>query len=290
MAENSKIAWTDHTFNPWEGCNKVSPGCLHCYAENRNARWNKGVSVNWGKGAPRRRTSPANWLNPIRWNKRAEASVSDDAYYPPGHEFDHVAKSVPNRPRVFCASLADWLDDEVPVEWLVDLFKLIENTPHLDWLLLTKRPQNFFSRMSEAADNQFDYGDRNLCGHMHDWFKHGIAPRNVWVGVSIEDRPRKYRLDQLRAIPARVRFLSCEPLLSDLGYLDLKGIDWIIAGGESGPSCRSMEISWAQSLRDQCGREGVPFFMKQLGGHPNKRENLEDFPEDLRIREFPCLR
>ena len=112
--KNSKIEWTDCTFNPWEGCTKVSPGCAHCYAENRNARWNGGTAPNWGKGAPRRRTSVKNWNEPRKWDRDSLNAWS--AARGKGLSF-----TVPPRPRVFCASLADWLDDEVPIEWLADL-------------------------------------------------------------------------------------------------------------------------------------------------------------------------
>src|SRR5438309_1214907 len=117
MGENTSIAWCNHTFNPWEGCTKVSAGCAHCYAETRNHRFG---ADNWGKGKPRRRTSDANWKLPYKWNAQAEKHGT--------------------RLRVFCASLADWLDDEVPVEWLANLLKLIHQTPNLEWLMLTKRP------------------------------------------------------------------------------------------------------------------------------------------------------
>jgi protein gp37 len=123
MSENSKIEWTDHTFNPWEGCQKVSPGCDHCYAETRNARFAGGTAINWGPGAPRRRTSPANWRKPPQWNKT--------------HAEFFAAHG--RRQRVFCASLADVFDNAVDEQWRADLFALIRATPNLDWLLLTKR-------------------------------------------------------------------------------------------------------------------------------------------------------
>ena len=119
MSENSKIEWTDHTFNPWEGCQKVGPGCDHCYAETRNARFAGGIAVNWGPGAPRRRTSAANWQQPLRWDKNHEAFFAQHG----------------RRQRVFCASLADVFDNAVDPQWRQDLFALIQRTPNLDWLL-----------------------------------------------------------------------------------------------------------------------------------------------------------
>ena len=143
MGANTHIEWCDHTFNPWEGCTKVSPGCANCYAEARNARFGGGEAPNWGKGAPRRRTSESYWNEPRRWNRAMENLI--EAASRPG-----ALEPMPARPRLFCASLADWLDDEVPVEWLADLLTLIRETPHLDWLLLTKRPQNWWKRLGAA--------------------------------------------------------------------------------------------------------------------------------------------
>jgi protein gp37 len=143
MAQNSNIEWTDNTWNPWIGCTKVSPGCANCYAEARDQRFAGGA--HWGKGAPRQRTSAANWKQPLKWNREAAEDV-DDAL----HDFGADKYEAPQRPRVFCASLADWLDDEVPIEWLADLLGLIHATPFLDWQLLTKRPENWMARIEQA--------------------------------------------------------------------------------------------------------------------------------------------
>lgn len=241
--ENSKIEWTTHTFNPWIGCTKVSPGCLNCYAETLMAvRYGK---VEWGKGKPRARTAPDNWRKPRQWNK--------------------AAAGLPERPRVFCASLADWLDEEVPIEWLGDLLTLIYDTPNLDWLLLTKRPENFY-RLEEAKIWS------NYQSSVAAWID-GTPPRNVWVGTSIEDQTRAFeRIPKLLDIPARVRFLSCEPLLGPLDlWLDTEdGIHWVIVGGESGRGARIMREEWALSLRDQCTEAGVAFHFKQWGGSDKK--------------------
>jgi protein gp37 len=273
MAENSKINWTTHTFNPWIGCTKVSPGCLHCYAETlMDTRYGR---VKWGAGNPRSRTAPSNWKKVRSWNNHA----GRDAV----------------RPRVFCASLADWLDDEVPVEWLRDLLVLVQTNPHLDWLLLTKRPQNWSSRVHAAFVAGWD-GDE----WASQWLD-GDAPSNVWVGTTVEDQTRAdERIPNLISIPARVRFLSCEPLLGPLeieehlddivdgGYvLGSAPIHWVICGGESGPGARVMQTEWADSLREQCAAAGVPFWMKQMGGAIDSRHELSDLPESLRIRELP---
>lgn len=267
--QNSKIEWCYHTFNPWEGCTKVSPGCAHCYAEARNQRFAAGA--NWGEGAPRRRTSAANWKQPLAWN-RAAGLLARDA--------EACGRDPGPRPRVFCASLADWLDPEVDPFWRADLLDLIFKTPHLDWLLLTKRPEHWRHRITEAiCCMTFEYEVA-----LEEWTRAWLAgdyPANVWIGTTVEDQMRAdERIPQLIAIPARVRFLSCEPLLGsvDLGLFGIclkdwrqgftpihSHIDWVICGGESGSSARPMHPDWARSLRDQCAAAGVAFFFKQWG-------------------------
>lgn len=278
MAENSKINWTTHTFNPWIGCTKVSPGCLHCYAETlMDTRYGR---VKWGAGNPRSRTAPSNWKKVRSWNNHARR--------------DGV------RPRVFCASLADWLDDEVPAQWLADLLSLIHYTPNLDWLLLTKRPQNWKARLETTGGCDFDSDFSNPSGMIGEWLR-GRAPENVWVGTTVEDQTRAAeRIPHLLAIPAGVRFLSCEPLLGPVDInavqvpgtlnwsaLGADGIDWVICGGESGRGARSMADVWADDLRSQCQAAGVAFWMKQMGGATNSRHELADIPESLRVRELP---
>ena len=271
--KDTKIEWCDHTFNPWEGCTKVSPGCANCYAETRNARWNGGTAPNWGPGAPRRRTSAANWREPVKWNREDErARVSALHSWPAG-------KPMPwTRPRVFCSSLADWLDDEVPAEWLIGLLELIHETRQLDWLLLTKRPENFMPRMQAALATYKARVYMQLGCQIANWIA-GIKWPNVWVGTTVEDQQRAdERIPHLLRIPATVRFLSCEPLLgpvqlaprwigSQLEFEDTPWnyVDWVIAGGESGLKARPMHEAWARSLRDQCAAAGVPFMFKQWG-------------------------
>lgn len=273
MSENSKIEWCDHTFNPWEGCQKVGPGCDHCYAETRNARFSGGTAVNWGPGAPRRRTSTANWRKPLAWN-----AAHNEFFATHGR-----------RQRVFCASLADVFDSAVSAEWRADLFELIERTKDLDWLLLTKRIGNV-ERMVAAATDLIDYDE----GWQSMWGQ-GEWPDNVWLGATIVNQEEAARdIPKLLAIPARVRFLSMEPLLGpvDLGkwtfqccgqfdtgaeYMGQQErvccgkpepsgeLDWVIVGGESGPGARPMHPGWARSLCEQCLRAGVPFLFKQWG-------------------------
>ena len=226
MAETTAISWCDHTFNPWIGCTRVSPGCDHCYAARDNER-RKWVSA-WG--AERRRTKT--WRDPIRWNRKA--------------------KSDGIRRRVFCASLADVFDNQVPAEWRADLWDLIASCDGLDWLLLTKRPQNIAKML--PADDPIRYGT-------WPW-------RHIWLGTTAENQGEHDRRWPLLArTGAYVRFLSCEPLLGPI-ILDGRGPypDWIITGGESGPSHRGVNPDWIRSLRDQCADRGIAFHHKQWGG------------------------
>jgi protein gp37 len=233
--ENTNIEWTDHTFNPWMGCTKVSPGCDHCYAERDMDHRLKRVQ--WGPQGERVRTVPANWRKPVAWNAN--------------HELFYATHG--RRQRVFCASLADVFDNAVDPAWRRDMFALIEATPNLDWLLLTKRIGNVRSMVPVS------------------WVTKGW-PGNVWLGSSIVNQGEADRdIPKLLALPARVRFLSMEPLL---GPVDLRfriqpafqgPVDWVIVGGESGPQARPMHPDWARSLRDQCAAAGVPFLFKQWG-------------------------
>ena len=267
--KNSAIEWTDHTFNAWIGCTKVSPGCANCYAESLDKRWGHD---SLGLGQPRRRTSEAYWRQPLAWNKAAEKDYLSLAH--------STAAGTPvpfTRPRVFCASLADWLDAEVETVWTSDLIDLIRRTPYLDWQLLTKRPQNWRNTMVEIRDTE-----RGVVGQMAGWWLDGRPPANVWIGTTVEDQARAdERIPHLLRIPARVRFLSCEPLLGpvdlelittisrtyDTPEIKQERIHWVICGGESGPKARPMHPAWARSLRDQCAAAGVPFFFKQWGEH-----------------------
>lgn len=234
MGENSKIEWTDHTFNPWVGCQKVGPPCDNCYAEG----WAKrSGQVEWGPSAKRKRTSVANWRKPLQWAK--------------------IAAATGKRPRVFCCSLADWLDNQAPQSWREDLGDLIRRTPELDWLLLTKRIQNY----------------ERLAPWPH-------APKNVWLGITCGDQ-KEFDRDWpiLRDIKATVLFVSYEPALGPL-FIRPARPDWIICGGESGPKARTMDPAWARDLRDQCAASGTRFFMKQMTGKA-------PIPTDLMVRQFP---
>ena len=267
MSKNSKIEWCDHTQNFWEGCQRMGPGCDHCYAEARNKRFGGGVAPNFGPGAPRRRTAPKTWGNPRTWNKEHDTFFAEHG----------------RRQKVFCASLSDWADNAVPIEWLVDALDVIRLTPNLDWMMLTKRIGLVISRLEAAllAVNPETHRDLWL------WIKGLVTgedvPHNVWVGATVVDQNEADRdIPKLRQVPAIKRFLSMEPLL---GLVDLckplglirvgldqhllpnhyPDIDLVIVGGESGHGARPMHPAWPRSLRDQCDAAKVPFLFKQLG-------------------------
>jgi protein gp37 len=222
MARDSKIEWTHHTFNPWWGCVKVSPACAHCYAESFAHRL--GASL-WGRSAPRRFFGADYWRQPLRW--------------------DEHARLAGERRRVFCASMADLFEARSDLHrWREQLWPLIESTPNLDWLLLTKRPQNIH-RMAPWRDS---------------W------PPNVWLGTTAENQKHAdLRIPRLLELPARVRFISAEPLLGPLTLRQWAGIDWVIAGGESGHGARPTDPAWVRSLRDESKDAGVAFHFKQWG-------------------------
>jgi protein gp37 len=273
MAQNSTIEWTDHTFNPWIGCSKVSPGCKHCYAETlMDTRYGR---VQWGPNGTRVRTGPDNWKQPLRWNHAA--LLAHNAWERAA--LFNPELPAPHRPRVFCASLADIFEDRPElVQWRTELFALIDATPNLDWLLLTKRPINI--RLMVPEPDAETRHSNQLNGH------HGSYRHNLWLGTSVENQPAAtgripYLLDA--AYLCRYTFLSCEPLLGPVDLTDfmllqggvtvdpgdtevvMPGIHWVICGGESGAKARPMHPDWARSLRDQCASANVPFFFKQWG-------------------------
>lgn len=281
MGKTTDISWADSTWNPWIGCSKISAGCANCYSEAlMDLRYGR---VKWGKGQPRSRTSPANWKQPLKWNRDAAL-------------VDWIGENtIPeSKPRVFCASLADWLDDEVPIEWLADLLRLIHGTPNLDWLLLTKRPENWLKRMIKACDSIVPFSmPREVAQWIVDW-RDGKPPANVWIGTTVENQAMAdLRIPQLLRIPARIRFLSVEPMLEQINlgmYQWEQTINWVIVGGESGPKARRFDPEWAEDIRRQCAFSEVAFFMKQCGqaSNPKTFRDFNSFPEALRLRQFPA--
>lgn len=305
MGKETGIEWCDHTFNPWRGCTKVSPGCQHCYAETLSKR-NPAVLGEWGPDGKRAIAAESYWRLPVSWD--AEAAHSGI------------------RRRVFCASLADVFEDRDDLRPArLRLLGLIENTPSLDWLLLTKRPQNVLRVLGTAAN---DAAEHRLYG-IHDTLQYWLdnaPPDNVWMGASVEDQQRaEDRVPALLRVPANVRFLSCEPLLGAVnlgqwlsahddrcdpertcsGCNPYRGeLHWVIIGGESGRLARLCHVEWAESLVCQCKVAGVAVFVKQLGSSavtwprdahgPNplmlgdkKGGDLTEWPAALRVREFP---
>jgi protein gp37 len=293
--ENSKIQWTDHTMNFWMGCQKVTDACKFCYAETFSQRYH-GKDL-WGPNS-RRHITTSTWGNPAKWNKQAD--------------------EMGLRYKVFASSLSDFFEDnDQVVETRIKAWKIIKDTPHLDWLILTKRPENIRKFLPE------------------DW---GSGYENVWLGTSIGSQKDVHMITKLMQVPAVCRFLSCEPLIGPLditnkgisnGYSvptrfdggsgiewtdpgdKFIGIDWVIVGGESGmkKDARAFNIEWARKIKRDCEDSDTAFFMKQLGANPvypsaqsgklermkltphdRKGDDFEMFPTDLKVRQFPKFR
>lgn len=241
--EWSKIEWTHHTCNFWYGCTKVSAGCDFCYAETMmDTRYGR---VSWGAGNPRRRAGIGIWNAPFKWDREAAAAGE--------------------RRRVFTLSLGDFWDNQVNPHWRSDAFDDIAQCQNLDWLILTKRPQNITKMLPV------------------DW-EDGYP--NVWLGCTVENMVEaRRRIPILLRVPAKRHFLSCEPMLEPLDLRPWLGrgagrVDWVIAGGETGRAPRLMEPDWTRDLRDQCHKAGIYFFLKQM-------TRKAPIPDDLLIREFP---
>lgn len=303
MGETTKIEWCDHTFNPWDGCEhatlngKPSPGCDNCYAEaGTGARVSRGKGLPlWGPDAHRQHRVESGWTQPERWFR---AAVRDGV-----------------RRRVFCASQGDVFEDRRDLDAARErLWTLIADTgsgdrnastllpvrldaPGLDWLLLTKRPQNVMRLIPKR-------------------WRAGLPP-NVWIGASVENQEAAdERIPHLLRVPVRVRFLSLEPLLGPVDLTDIKerpdglghhfsalecdvdpeddgdfggrSLDWLIIGGESGRKARPCDVSWIRDLRDQGRAAGVPVFVKQLGARPyDSNVNLSDYPLDYHFSAPP---
>lgn len=267
MAENSNIAWTHHTFNPWVGCTKVGPGCDHCYAEAWDRRF-PADGLHWGPGVLRRRTTPQNWNKVRKWQREAVASGT--------------------RPRVFCASLADVFDNEVPDEWRGDLWELIAKTPNLDWILVTKR-----------------------VGNVRKMGPDGGFPSNVILLATIVDQDEADR-DMPKLAGAKLTGavqhigVSYEPAIGPVDWLPwISDLDWLIVGGESaqgGATARDFPVNWAyRAIYDAAGT-GCAVFVKQIGSSPRGLSPLhralfrdragadpDEWPADLRIRQFPVI-
>ena len=319
MGKVSAISWTRSTFNPWIGCTKVGPGCDHCYAEALDARHRYGNATHWGNGVPRHRTTASYWAKPLHWNKIAAMEKENGSCVSGSGKRGKHASGIPaevwHAPGFWPVfpSLCDPFDNEVPREWLIDFIGLIRATPHLTWLLLTKRIGNAEKMMPEIAIFQ-----------------------NVWLGGSIVNQEEADRdIPKLLVVPAAKRFVSYEPALGPVDWrqipvpgthgdmCDLREIDQIIVGGESnqgGAKARPFNVEWAYSTLRQCRAAGVACFIKQLGSncayagdrHPwfqgrydqaavadyDGVRQLKDragadpseWPYDLRVQEFPITK
>lgn len=221
MAYVSNIEWTEGTWNPVTGCTKISPGCKFCYAERFSERF-RGVPGHPFEQGFDLKLHLERLEQPLQWK----------------------------RPRViFVNSMSDLFHEEIPTEYVDQIFQVMRQASHHTFQVLTKRPE----RLREFCETHT-----------------GNVPTNVWIGVSVENQKYTWRIDYLRKVGAHVRFLSCEPLLGPL-ELNLRGIHWVIVGGESGPGARPMNPRWVRAIRKQCTRAGIPFFFKQWGGvHKSK--------------------
>lgn len=306
MADRTRIEWTDITWNPVSGCTRISEGCRNCYIDRTPPFRMNGRFFRGRDGAYSR-----------------EVGATTGVTLHPERLAVPLRKRSWRGKRVFVCSSADLFHDAVPDEYIARVFAVMALTPEVTYQVLTKRPARMRSLL---RDRRFEVlagqviadviGDderreeRMLRGawtwdvshrsyHAPDW-----PLLNVWLGVSAEDQATAdLRIPALLDTPAAIRWVSAEPLLervwlpgvlpsdseamAPLGAPRRRTLDWVVVGGESGPGCRPMDVDWARSLRDQCAIADVPFFMKQIGGHPDKRDRLDDLPEDLRIRDYP---
>lgn len=309
MSDKTAIEWCDSTFNAWSGCTKIGPGCDHCYAETLAKRAPKSFGQ-WGVGAPRKRTSVANWKLPIKWNAepffdcpdcgfRGATRLTNNSDQPLCANCGQLTFIA--RRRVFVNSLADWLDNEVEIEWLVDLLDLIRQTPNNDYLLLSKRTGLWRSRIELALRYAIANGREALADWLQSWLN-GKPPANVWLGATIVNQPEADRdVPKLLAIPARVLFVSVGPMLGPVDLTKVcdrsmkralwinsiepkeanpahaelvamfgedysrNRIVWVICEGEASLHARPMHPDWVRSLRDQCAEFGAAFLFKQWG-------------------------
>lgn len=347
MSEQTKIEWCDSTLNFWSGCTKVSPGCANCYAETLSNRKLKDKNGNltigqWGKGAPRKLHESA-FTAALKLNRKpwvcnncgsvALATTSCDEpkqcaaphtkFDRKGHPIepivslkDKCGNKTFHRRRIFSLSLADWLDPEVPVEWLARMLDTIRQCDQVTWILCTKRPELWDIRMRAVLASGFFHD--NIAVWVSEWLK-GNPPQHIILLASVENQPMAdKRIPELLRIPAACRGLSLEPLLGEVtispGSDAWEKLNWLIIGGESGPGARACNVEWIRSLVAQGKAAGVATFVKQLGANsvsevatvPDRSEwrktktvaadtglldkkggDWSEWPEDLRVREWP---
>jgi len=283
MSEKTKIAWCDSTWNWVRGCRPVSPGCKNCYAAARAKRFGEDFSN-------RIRAAKQTFGAPLRWNRKpwvcdvCNTAIADRDYCPACQ-----STTIIHRRRVFSLSLGDIGDPEVPLDWFNDAMVIVDKCRELDFLLLTKRPMDFLTRWVK------------ICKH---WGREvWNLPPNVWMGVTCENQEQvDKRIPELLQLPARVRFLSCEPLLTGINIgtawqwvspeqCDKPHVDWIITGCESGPHRRNMDqvTEHARSIVQQCQAARVPVFVKQLPIDGKVSHDPQEWPVDLRVQDFPTV-
>lgn len=251
MGISTEIQWCQATWNPWQGCNKVSPGCKFCYMFREKKRYGKNPAgvVRSAKGT---------FNAPLRWLRNWQKGVRDEH------------RTLSPGSRIFVCSWSDFWHKDADA-WREEAFEIMRQTPQYIYLIPTKRTERIASHLP------------------HDW---GQGWPNVWLGASVEKNIyANKRTRELLSVAAAVHFWSAEPLLEAVDIPDTSGLpyklDWIIVGGESGPQHRLFDIEWARILRDQARQIDAAFFMKQLGGWPDKQGDIQNFPADIQIREFP---
>ena len=331
MGEKTKIAWATDTLNFWSGCTEVSPGCVNCYARELAHRFEKAKGSDeereykgptfggWGKGAPRRLHESAfklaRKLNKLPWICDTCGKATDEPdhghHFTPGPAKDSKLCVGPpsfHRRRIFSLSLGDWLDPEVPAEWLARMLETIRICDDVVWLLCTKRPELFRDRLTAAAANVSTHAD--TFKFIRDWYFDACPPKHVITLTSVENQQTAdERIPHALRIPSACRGLSVEPLLGPVDlypewWLKMAGIDWIIIGGESGPHARPCDAQWIWDVLRQGQAAGCACFVKQLGSNPvenaelgnemvrsvklrdSKGGDMEEWPADLRVRQW----
>jgi protein gp37 len=297
MSDKTKIPWADSTWNPWRGCSPVGPGCDNCYARH----WGTRFGVGWDKDADRVQGTKRNWFLPAHWNNKSWVCGQCGAF----HIVNDWCRNCRthgdpwHRRRVFSLSLGDWLDLQVPVEWLARMLDMVNVCKNLTWILCTKRPQNWNNRLSATCGLlKWDVGRREL---VLPWLA-GNPPKNVWVLASVENQETAdERIPHLLSIPAAVHGLSIEPILGPVDvepwfvesekckYMlpkssEIPSLDWLVVGAERGSGARPCNPDWIRSIVRQGKEAEVPVFVKSLG---NGQDESSEWPDDLHVQEFP---
>ena len=291
MSDRTSIPWCDSTWNPLIGCRKLSPGCANCFAAGLNERFRW---TTWG--GPPRRAAVATFDAPLHWVKKpwaCDCGCFEDDDVDEELGVCQGCMRAPHRRRVFLGSMMDLFYEQNRIEDVADILDIIRRTPHLDYLVLTKMPERWSDTMRRVLV-QWSYGDRpsEQWKWLHDWANNGHPPTNIWLGVSVENqRLADRRIPELLRVPAKVHFLSCEPLLEDIDleaptYLVGKLPSWVIVCGESGKNHRLCDPQWIAGIVEQCQAAGVPVFVKQdshrlpgqQGRIPEQLWRLNDFP------------